>query len=176
MAITDKFVSSFSELWYVGDDTTFATLTALGGTDEFMGTVSAGNVGTKIPLVGELGNISNEATIIDTPTFGETYKGKIRGQLDAGQLDATLYWAPQMDSTAGDSLSNVHDDLKTKAENGTHVTFGIKWADDAAGTNKQYVAFRAYISSFGIESSFDDVVKASMTIAIDGALNWDDDA
>ena len=43
----------------------------------------------------EIGTLSNEATVIDTPTFGEQYRGKLRGQLDGGQLDAQLYWAPR---------------------------------------------------------------------------------
>ena len=75
-----------------------------------------------VPLVMEIGTLSNEATVIDTPTFGEIYRGKLRGQLDGGQLDAQLYWAPRND---------VHAELRTLAETGQEVYVGIKWKNSA---------------------------------------------
>ena len=37
---------------------------------------------------------------------------------------------------------------------------------------EDFVGFNAYASSFGIETSIDDAVKASVSLAIDGALNF----
>ena len=78
----------------------------------------------QVPLVMEIGTLSNEATVIDTPTFGELYRGKLRGQLDGGQLDSQLYWAPQ---------NFVHELLRTLAENGESLSVGIKWNRTADG-------------------------------------------
>ena len=155
--ISTKYVSSFSEL-YVGT-TTNASVSNNSQMVALLGT-SAHN---KVNLVAEIGTISNEANIIDVPAFGDTYRQKLRGQLDAGQLDAVLYWAPR---------DAQHLVLRNAATNGTTLYVTIKWKDDATGTNTEYVTFKAFVSSFGIDTTFDDVAKANCTFAIDGALNF----
>ena len=120
-----------------------------------------------IPNVMEVGSLSNEATVIETPAFGDVFKGKLRGQLDAGQLDAQLYWAPR---------NSTHLAMRTAATNGTPCSFGIKWKSDADGTNAEYVVFDGFLSSFGIDTSFDDVAKASATMIVDGRLTFSDDS
>ena len=37
---------------------------------------------------------------------------------------------------------------------------------------ENFVSFHAYVASFGIETTIDDAVKASVSLAIDGALNF----
>ena len=115
----------------------------------------------QIPLVMEIGTLSNEATVIDTPTFGELYRGKLRGQLDGGQLDTQLYWAPR---------NFVHSLLRSFAENGTAVSAGIRWLPtaNAAVADTELVAFESFVSSFGIDTTFDDVAKVSSTFVVDG--------
>ena len=120
-----------------------------------------------IPNVAEIGSLSNEASVIETPTFGDAFKGKLRGQLDAGQLDAQLYWAPR---------NSTHLAMRNAATNGTACSFGIKWKSDAAGTDSEHVVFDGFLSSFGIDTAFDDVAKASSTIVVNGALTFDNDA
>ena len=120
-------------------------------------------VGAQVPLVMEIGTLSNEATVIDTPTFGETYRGKLRGQLDGGQLDAQLYWAPR---------NFVHNFLRTLAEDGQPLSVGIKWNSDSTGGNSEYVVFNSFVSSFGIDTTFDDVAKVSATLVVDGAEHF----
>ena len=114
----------------------------------------------------EIGTLSNEATVIDTPTFGETYRGKLRGQLDGGQLDAQLYWAPR---------NTFHQELRTLAETGVPVYVGIKWNSDSTATNSEFVYFDSFVSSFGIDTTFDDVAKVSMTLVVDGAEHFASD-
>tara|TARA_B110000902_G_scaffold178536_1_gene202429 strand:+ start:234 stop:1055 length:822 start_codon:yes stop_codon:yes gene_type:complete len=120
-----------------------------------------------IPNVAEIGSLSNEASVIETPTFGDAFKGKLRGQLDAGQLDAQLYWAPR---------NSTHLAMREAATLGTACSFGIKWKSDAVGTTAEYVIFDGFLSSFGIDSTFDDVAKASSTMIVDGALTFADDS
>ena len=149
------------------------TLTVSGTTGVVMGVeavgtpFAAGSNGTHlIPLVMEIGTLSNEATVIDTPTFGEVYRGKLRGQLDGGQLDAQLYWAPR---------NAFHQELRELSESGTQVYVGIKWNSDASATNSEFVYFDSFVSSFGIDTTFDDVAKVSMTLVVDGAEHFASD-
>ena len=123
-------------------------------------------VSAQVPLVMEIGTLSNEATVIDTPTFGEVYRGKLRGQLDGGQLDAQLYWAPR---------NFVHSLLRTLAETGTALSAGIKWNSNSTGTDSEFVVFNSFVSSFGIDTTFDDVAKVSATLVVDGAEHFADD-
>ena len=125
-------------------------------------TVASG--GTQlVPLVMEIGTLSNEATVIDTPTFGEKFRGKLRGQLDGGQLDAQLYWAPR---------NAIHQELRIAAEDGTQVYVGIKWNSDANSTDSEFVYFDSFVSSFGIDTTFDDVAKVACTFVVDGAEHF----
>ena len=127
---------------------------------------SAGSDATRIiPNVMEIGTLSNEATTIETPTFGDPYKGKLRGQLDAGQLDTQLYWAPR---------DEVHLAMREAATSGESCSFGIKWKSNTAGDAVEYVVFNGFLSSFGIDTTFDDVAKASSTIIVDGQIYFDE--
>jgi hypothetical protein len=115
----------------------------------------------KIPLLAEIGSLSNEATVIDVPEFGERFKGKLRGQLDGGQLDTTLYWAPR---------ESAHLLIRELAANGKGVAAGVRWLpDDVAGTKGELVVFNSFVSSFGIDTAFDDVAKVNSTLVVDGA-------
>lgn len=129
--------------------------------------VGAGNglAGAPVPNVMEIGTLSNEATVIDVPTFGEKFRGKLRGQLDGGQLDASIYWAPR---------SSKHLEIRELAENGNAVTVGIRWkpSADAADADTELVIFDSFVSSFGIDTSFDDVAKASTTLVVNGAEHF----
>ena len=119
----------------------------------------------QIPLVMEIGTLSNEATIIDVPTFGEEFRGKLRGQLDGGQLDVQLYWAPR---------EAVHLAIRQFAQRGTAVSVGIRWrpTSDAASVDTELVVFDSFVSSFGIDTTFDDVAKVSATMVVDGAEHF----
>lgn len=149
--LSNKFVSSFSELYVSTADTTGAADAAA------LETIITAD---KVSLVAEIGSIANEANVIDVPEFGQTFRGKLRGQLDAGQLDSVLYWAPRL----ADHLA-----LRTAAESGSEVYVTVKWID---GTNVEYVTFKGFVSSFGIDTAFDDVAKANVTFIIDGALTF----
>lgn len=121
--------------------------------------------GAQVPLVAEIGTLSNEATVIDTPEFGKVFKGKLRGQLDGGSMDAQLYWAPR---------NFVHVKMREYATNGNAVTFGIKWkpAANSVAADSELVVFDGFVSSFSIDTAFDDVAKASTTLVVDGAEHF----
>ena len=119
----------------------------------------------RIPLVREIGTLANEATVIETPTFGERFRGKLRGQLDGGQLDSALYWAPE---------NLMHKFIREHfAINGTSHGLGIRWTNAAGdGADEQLVVFNSFTSSFSIDTTFDDVSKANTTFVVDGNENY----
>ena len=118
----------------------------------------------KVPLLSEIGSLSNEATVVDVPEFGERFKGKLRGQLDGGQLDTTIYWAPR---------ETAHLLIRELASGGAAIGAGIKWLpDDGAATLGELVVFNSFVSSFGIDTAFDDVAKVSATMVVDGAESF----
>lgn len=116
---------------------------------------------TRVPLVMEIGTLGNEANVIDVQEFGQPLKGKLRGQSDGGQLDSSIFWAPG---------NAVHNWLHQAATNGTPTTGGIKYKEtqNAEPGQTQLAVFNSFVSSFNIETAFDDVMKASMTQPIDG--------
>jgi hypothetical protein len=117
----------------------------------------------KVPLVAEIGSISNESTVIDVPEFGERFKGKLRGQLDGGQLDTTIYWAPR-------ELNHVL--IRELAQTGVGIGAGVKWRPNDVGTDAELVVFNSFCSSFGIDTTFDDVAKANTTLVVDGSESF----
>jgi hypothetical protein len=118
----------------------------------------------KVPLLSEIGSLSNEATVIDVPEFGERFKGKLRGQLDGGQLDTTLYWAPR---------ETAHMLIRELASGGGACAAGVRWLpDDGAATLGELVVFNSFVSSFGIDTAFDDVAKVNSTLVVDGAESF----
>ena len=156
-SLNNKFVTSFSEI-YVSDAATTGAADA-----SALETLISGDL---VPLVAEIGSISNEANVIDVPEFGAAFKGKLRGQLDAGQLDSVLYWSPR---------DAAHLSLRNAAETGSVVWVTVKWIDTSTAVNSvEYVTFKGFVSSFGIDTSFDDVAKANATFVIDGALTFID--
>lgn len=150
--ITDKFNGSKTELRY---GTSVADVTTINKV--------AADALTAVAKVMDLGTISNEANVIDVPEFGQDYAGKLVGQLNAGTLDMTIAWNP------GDTS---HIALKDAVTNKTKTLFAIRWTPD--GTANDYVTFNAYVASFGIETSIDDAVKATVSLAIDGQLHFFD--
>lgn len=118
----------------------------------------------KVPLLSEIGSLSNEASVIDVPEFGKRFKGKLRGQLDGGQLDATLYWAPR---------EPAHLLIRELASSGAAIAAGIRWLPDDLSTSKgELVVFNSFVSSFGIDTAFDDVAKVNSTLVVDGAESF----
>ena len=50
---------------------------------------------------------------------------------------------------------------------------GIKWKNQAGDNgDSEFVYFDSFVSSFGIDTTFDDVAKVSMTLVVDGAEHF----
>lgn len=161
MAISDKFNGSKTAL--LVNTTTVTDVTTLNTTsaDNLDVTTIPTNWQTVAKII-DLGTIQNEANVIDVPEFGQEYAGKLIGQLNAGTLDMSVAWDP----------SDVqHGVLQNAVTGKTRNTYAIRW-DDGGGINFEYVGFNAYVASFGVETTIDDAVKASVSLAIDGQLHF----
>ena len=157
MAISDKFNGSKTALLV---NTTIVTdITTLVTSGASNADVTSANWAAVGKII-DLGTIQNEANVIDVPEFGQDYAGKLIGQLNAGTLDMSVAWDPS---------NTEHGVLKNAVTSKSRYSYVIRW-DDGGGTNFEYVGFNAYASSFGIETSIDDAVKASVSLAIDGQL------
>jgi len=155
--ITQEFSGSFSELYF---RPTVCTAAETADASTWFDAATS----VLVPAVAEMGTVGNESNIIEVAAFGDAFKRKLAGQSDAGSIDASLFWAPR---------DAVHLALRAAATSKIPMSIGIKWKSDAAGTDAEYVIFNGFVSSFSIETGFDDVVKASCTIAINGATHFD---
>ena len=155
--ITQEFVGSFSELYF---RPTVCTPAEIADASTWFDAATS----VLVPAVAEMGTVGNESNIIEVATFGVAFKGKLAGQSDAGSIDASLFWQPR---------NAVHLALRSAATSKVPMSVGIKWKNDEPGTDSEYAIMNGFVSSFSIETGFDDVVKASCTIAINGATHFD---
>jgi len=157
--------NTFENVYFRNNTGTLITLGATAADITVAGLLASGLdlEWAKIPLIAEIGSISNESTVIDVPEFGERFKGKLRGQLDGGQMDTTIYWAPR-------EVNHVL--VRELAQTGKAIGAGIKWKPDDISTASELVVFNSFVSSFGIDTAFDDVAKANTTLVVDGSESF----
>lgn len=131
---------------------------------------SAINLGSLPSAVGEVGNIGTlelSANIIEFNAYGEDYKRKLVGQKDSGTIEITLNWVPDATAQAGQAT------LKSRYDDGAKAYFALVWNDAESGVAG--CTFEGYIASFSIEQPVEDVVTATVSIAIDGGVTFDVD-
>jgi hypothetical protein len=97
------------------------------------------------------------ASVIDVTNLDSTAKEKRMGLPDEGQFTMELNYDP--DNTAHIALRNAR---KTR----TRTEFKLTLTDATATS----LTFWGYVLAFAIQGGVDAVVKASLTIEIDGAV------
>ncbi len=97
------------------------------------------------------------ATVIDVTNLDSTAKEKRMGLPDEGQFTMELNYDP--DNTA-------HIALRNARKSRTRVEFRLTLTDTTATS----LTFWGYVLGFAIQGGVDAVVKASLTIEIDGAV------
>lgn len=122
---------------------------------------------TAVGEVGNIGTLELGANIIEFNAYGEGYKRKLVGQKDSGSLEIMLNWVP--DATAQAEQA----ELKSLFDSGAKGYFAIKWEDPAGGVAA--CTFEGFVAGFSIDQGVEDVVSASVTVAIDGAVTFDVD-
>lgn len=127
-------------------------------TDALSNAISAATI---IGEVSSVGTLELSANVIEYNSYGKTHKQKLVGQKDSGTLSLTVNWI------AGDT---GHTALKAAYDAGSLENFGVRWI---SGSENATATFTGYISSFSIDTPVEDVVMASIEIAIDGAVAFD---
>ncbi len=112
-----------------------------------------------IPGITDFSGPGGQAAVIDTSNLGSSRREKLPGLPDEGQLGLTLNWDP--DDTA-------HALLLTLRNAGTQAEFKVTLTD----TTPKVGTFRGYVLGVAISGGVDQVVKAAVTIEIDGAVTW----
>lgn len=119
-------------------------------------------------LIGEVDNVGDfELTrnIIEYNSYGTNYKRKLVGQADSGTLDIQLSWVPDAATQPNQGL------LKDHYDSGAKLFFAVMWTD--ASGNEAGATFAGFVASFSISQPVDDVVRASVQIAIDQDITMD---
>ena len=116
---------------------------------------------TKIAEVASVGTLELSANIIEFNSYGSDYKRKLVGQKDSGTLSLTLNFVP------GESS---HSDLKALYDNGSSQTFAMRWV---SGSENATAEFTGYVASFSMETPAEDIVTATVELAIDGGVTFD---
>jgi acetylornithine deacetylase/succinyl-diaminopimelate desuccinylase-like protein len=100
-----------------------------------------------------------QASVIDITSLASTAREKRMGLPDEGQLTLNLNLDPD---------ANSHQLIRDARKNRTQCEFRVTLTDSTPTT----LTFLGYVLGFVVSGAVDDVVKAAITIEIDGAVAW----
>lgn len=100
-----------------------------------------------------------QASVIDVSNLASTRREKKMGLPDEGQFTLNINWDPD---------DTVHQALRTARNNRTRVEFQATLTDGTPAT----ATFFGYVLGIVLSGAVDGVIKASVTIEIDGAVTW----
>lgn len=131
-----------------------------------LATLAAGDLVGEVQNIGDIELTSN---IIEVSKYGSDYKAKLPGQKDSGSIDVAVNWVPSAAAQAAQDL------LRTSYAGSAKVYFAIVWSDPADSANVAACTFSGYVTSYSISQPLEDVVTVNVSIAIDGAVTFDND-
>lgn len=152
MAAIGAEFHGLSTKFYV--DTTAITLATVSGT-ELIGSVDS------------IGDFDLSRNVIEYNSYGNDYKKKLTGQADSGEIEIVCNWIPDATAAPNQAL------LKTYFDSGAKIYCGLVWEDPAG--NQAGATFEAFVASFAVSQPVEDVVKITVSLAIDGAVALDVD-
>lgn len=124
--------------------------------------VTDGGSPTEFQTVANVTDFSGpggQASVIDVSNLASTRREKMMGLADEGQFSMTLNWDPD---------NTVHQLLRTLRNNRTRAEFKITLTDSTPAT----AIFFGYVLGVNLSGAVDQVVKAAVTVEIDGAIAW----
>lgn len=110
--------------------------------------------------VGEISNFTGpggQATVIDVSDLDSTFREKRMGLPDEGQFSLDIFYVP---------ADVQHALFRTQRASRALTYFQITFTDSPATV----WTFAGYVLGFEVSGGVDDVVKASVTIEITGAI------
>lgn len=102
---------------------------------------------------------NGQAPVLDASNLDSTFKEKLMGLPDEGQLGLTLNLDPD---------NTTHQALRTARKNRTRVEFKVQLTDSSPALG----IFFGYVLQFGISGAVGAIVKAKALIEIDGEVTW----
>lgn len=112
---------------------------------------------TTIPEVSEMSGPGGQAAEIDVTDLSSAAKEFRMGLQDEGQISLTMNWIPS---------NAVHSGLRTDRTNQSLRSFKIIFTDSPQTT----WTFSAYVLGLETSAGVDDVVKATVTLRVSGAI------
>lgn len=112
-----------------------------------------------IANVKDFNGPGGQASVIDITNLASTAREKRMGLPDEGQLTMSLDLDPD---------AATHILLRNARTSRTRCEFRITLTDTTPTT----LTFFGYVLGFAVQGSVDDVVKATVTIEIDGPVVW----
>lgn len=112
--------------------------------------------------IGEIKSVQGPggtATVIDTTNLSSTAKEKQPGLKDEGQITLEMNL---------DTADTMQTGLRTDRDNQTLRNFTLTLTDSPATV----LSFAAYVLGFTINLAVDDIINASVTLEISGAVTW----
>lgn len=117
---------------------------------------------TNMQKIGNIQTFSGpggQGSVLDASNLDSVMKEKLPGLPDEGQFTFEINVDP---------ADSVHQAIRTARRNRTLCEFRITFPNSAA--TKAY--FFGYVQGFSVAGGVDAVVKANVTIEIDGEVNW----
>lgn len=116
---------------------------------------SFNNIGNIVDINGPGG----QASVIDVSNLDSVAKEKLIGLMDEGQVTLNLNLDPD---------NTTHQSLRSARQSRTRLEFKLTLTD----TSPAIGTFFAYVLGFVHSIGVDQAVKASVTLEIDGLVNW----
>lgn len=113
----------------------------------------------------DIGNITDfsgpggQASVIDVSNLDSTFREKFMGLPDEGQITFTLNFDPD---------NTTHQTLRANRAARTRTEFRITLTDATATVG----IFFGYVLGLVLSGGVDQVVKAALTVEIDGPVAW----
>lgn len=128
----------------------------IGMSDGSMSPITYNDIGNITSFTGPGG----QASVIDVTNLDSTAKEKLMGLPDEGQFSIDINLDPD---------NTQHQALRTARANRALTYFKITLTDTSPATA---ITFQGYVLGFSINGSVDQVVKATVTIEVDGPVSY----
>ena len=119
---------------------------------------------TTLEEVQSVGEITDEATVVDIPSYGSQYLKKVVGSKNAGPVEIVVNLNP--DSITAPQQKLLRDAYK----NDTKIYFTIQMLNSAGDAGDE-ITFEGFVASASISNEFDAVRTQTFSVAIDGAVS-----
>jgi len=114
---------------------------------------------SEVPNVTDFNGPGGQASVIDVSNLQSTAREKKMGLADEGQFTFTLNWDPD---------DAAHQLLRSQRASRLASEFRVTLAD----TTPSIATFTGYVLGVVISGGVDNVLKAAVTVEIDGSVSW----